>query len=619
MRAVARWCLRLFLFWVVFFLLQQIAFLALNADKLDGIPFGEVLAGFGHALPMHLSAAGYVMILPTVLAVALTWRDRSWPRRTIQVFLIALVVVAALVNAADIGLFQAWGTKVNRKALSYLVYPEEAAHATAGAPLGALVPLFAVECTIGIWWILRSRLVAPLPVSSGRWTGAFALFMPLVLVLAARGGPQDDPINKSWSYYSRHPVLNLGAVNGIWNLFEILVEPAEYTENPYTYLPKEEAHRIFDELHAPGRGPSEHIFTIDRPNIVLVLLESWSGDVIATLGGESDVTPRFTALCDEGLLFTQFYSTGFRTEQGLCAIFSGFPSQPKTTIIRKYGKFDRLPSLVAALDSIGYSSAWYHTGDVDFANMRSYLESMGVDVIHSEDDLPGTKRTEWGAYDEELFSYYLADTGSFRSPYFHVIMTATSHEPFDAPVDGGFPGRNKDQQYRNAAGYTDKCLGSFFDVARRTSDWDSTLYILVSDHGHFLPKGRNHFDAERHRIPCLLLGGALCVHLRGTRNTTLGSHVDLPATVLGQLGRPHARFPWSKDLFDPATCKFAFYTFDDGFGYIEPGQALIFDAVRDRPILWQNTASDGHTDTLMLRNGRALLQVELDRYMELDQ
>jgi len=565
------------------------------------------------------TGCGYVTLAAALPAFTLPWIDRRGTRIFIHVMLIGFVVVSALVNIANCGLFDAWGSILNRKALSYLAWPREAMDAVAGAPWIALLMIFFVECALGIFLIRRIPSRGPVMTAPVRWSALGMVPLTGLLLLAARGGPQDDPINKSWSFFSAHPVLNLSAVNGMWNALEIAVEPAEFEQNPYAFLPVEEAEAIVTGLNAAGRGPSERILSVDRPNIVLILLESWSGDVIEPLGGEPGVTPRFTALCKEGMLFTNFYSTGFRTEQGLCAIISGFPSQPKTTIIRKYGKFDRLPSLVNALDSNGWNSRWYYTGDVVFANTRSYLESMGFDVIHSEEDMPGGQRTRWGALDEELFDLYLADSATFREPYFHAIMTATSHEPFDAPVQGGFSGGGQPQRYRNTVAYTDRCLGDLFDRARRLGDWGRTLYIVVADHGHFLPKNRTHYDMERHRIACLFLGGALLPGLRGTTNATWSSHVDLPATLLGQLGLPHHRFPWSKDLFDPDTRKFAFYTFDDGFGYADRAQAVIYDAAAKRAIHWRDGNAAAEVDSAVLRKGKALLQIELERYMALDQ
>ncbi|MBK7944291.1 MAG: LTA synthase family protein [Flavobacteriales bacterium] len=361
------------------------------------------------------------------------------------------------------------------------------------------------------------------------------------------------------------------------------------------------------------------IANVERPNVLLVLLESWTADVIAPLGGEGLVTPGFTRLCEEGLLLTNFYSTGFRTEQGLCAVISGFHSQPKTTIIRQYGKFDRLPSLVSALDSAGYTSTYWYAGDAVFANTRSYLESMGFDTIHDERSFPITRRTEWGAYDEELFAYHARSTRHAKEPFFHTLMTSTSHEPFDVPLDEGFPGNEYAQRYRNSVHYTDRALASFIDSCKTQSWWNRTLMLIMADHGHFLPKHRSSHEAERHRIPFLITGGALRDELKGQRTDDFGSHVDVPATVLGQLDLPAARFPWSRDLFNPRDAHFAYWTFDDGFGIADAQQMLVFDNLGQRRLQLRDSAASESLNQQLETRGKALEQVLLDRYISLSQ
>lgn len=353
--------------------------------------------------------------------------------------------------------------------------------------------------------------------------------------------------------------------------------------------------------------------------MVLILLESWTADVVGVLGGDSGVTPRFDRLSKEGLLFTNFYSTGFRTEQGLCATISGFPSQPRTTIIRQYGKFDRLPSFGNVLDSAGYRSTYYYAGDVAFANTRAYLEAMGFNKVHDENSFPITQRTQWGAYDEELFNFHLKDAQITTSPFFHTVMTSTSHEPFDVPVDEGIPGKDQPQHYRNSVHYTDRTLGAFLDASKKQQWYDSTLFIIVADHGHFLPHNRGNFAAERHRIPLLFSGGALRKDLRGKQHDTFGCHVDLAATLLAQLDLSRPHFIWSKDLFDPNIPHFAFWTIDDGFGIADATQAQVYDNLSGLLLQRRDTSRNASDTREQLLNGKALEQVLLDQYITLSQ
>jgi phosphoglycerol transferase MdoB-like AlkP superfamily enzyme len=284
-----------------------------------------------------------------------------------------------------------------------------------------------------------------------------------------------------------------------------------------------------------------------------------------------------------------------------------------TTIIRKYGKFDRLPSLAAILKREGWSTAYYYAGDAHFANTRSYLEAMGFDEVLDEDSHPYRRRTDWGAYDEELFALHLQRNKERAAPFFHLIMTSTSHEPFDVPVDEGFTSGREPDRYRNAVHYTDHALGDYLEQARKMPWYDSTLIVIVPDHGHFLPLYRQSYQRERHHIPLLLTGGALSDTLRGHVDHHIGSHVDLAATLLAELGIPHADFPWSKDLRTLGEGN-AFWTFEEGFGMMDERGFVVHDLRSDRRVQMSDTTA--HMEALD-NTGKALLQVLMDQYVGL--
>lgn len=599
------------------FLAQRQLFLAFNHASLQDVSTREILLCHWRALPMDLSTAGYVLAIVWLLSVPLLFREVRWLHRALFGFMAAFIVLSAIVNVADISLFQAWGVKIDRKALGYLRYPREAAGSISFTQLASLLLVAAVQSLFFIFLLRRSGTNKPFNTGPAWQRALAAALMPGLCLLAMRGGPQDDPINKSWSWFSTKPVLNQAAMNSMWNLLEVAATPAEFSSNPYAYMSTKEAEEIFAEQRPTPGGTPKDILQVRAPNVLLILLESWTADVIEPLGGDSAVAPQFTRLCQDGLLFTNFHSTGFRTEQGLAALISGFPAQPATTVIRNFGKFDHLPSLVRSLGDLHYSSRYYYAGDVEFANTRAYLETMGFQKVYDEHAFPIKRRTRWGAFDEELFDFHLRDAGSSERPFFHVIMTSTSHEPFDAPVDEGFAGGDP-QLYRNTIHYTDRCLGAFIDSAK-TKDWyANTLIFIVADHGHYLPRYRAQYSAARHRIPFLITGGALKENLRGTVDGTFGSHVDFAPTLLGQLGSPTAGFNWGRDLFSQGTPHSAFWTFNNGFGIADSAQAVVFDANGEQVIEVRDSSRTADEQRL-LRVGKAQLQVLLDQYIGFDQ
>lgn len=417
MVSILKYYLRIFLYWILLFAFLRVVFLVYQYGHIKAIGISEILLSFWYAIPMDISMTSYIMVIPTLIIGILMFLDRKILRIVLSSWFIIIIILIIFISIADLGLFEAWGSRLNHKAFSYLAYPEEAMTATQAAPLWLLGILFVLQSVPAVWIFLRiGKLKIPgAPI-------AFKIVLPVVMIflllIGIRGGVQTYPINKSWLYYSKHPVLNQATINGTWNAFEILVEPAEYEANPYNYFADEEAQKVFMQLHPVTADTTIKIFNQPSPNIILVLLESWSGDIIEAFGDDKNVTPQFSKLCEEGLLFTNLYSTGFRTEQGLAALISGFPSQPRTTIIRKFGKFDHLPSFAHVLDSNNYTSTYYYGGDLNFANTKTYLTVSGFDHIFGEEDLDVKNRTSWGAFDEELFSLYLDEEGIFREPFF---------------------------------------------------------------------------------------------------------------------------------------------------------------------------------------------------------
>ena len=99
-------------------------------------------------------------------------------------------------------------------------------------------------------------------------------------------------------------------------------------------------------------------------------------------------------------------------------------------------KTDGLPSIPRSLKNAGYSLEYYYGGDADFTNMRSYLVSSGIEKIISETDFPLSERPgKWGAPDHALFQRFLKDLKEEKQqePFFKIVQTSSSHEPFEVP------------------------------------------------------------------------------------------------------------------------------------------------------------------------------------------
>ena len=606
--------LRLIIFWIVLFFFQRLIFIVFQTAHYDCVNFSNLMLCNWYSLGLDISMTSYFLSLPVILLAVFNYNGRKIIRRILFIYFTIFIISSSLILIFDIGLFAEWGSKINGKALSYLAYPKEAIGTVGSSPVLLLLIVFVVLSFLSIWVFkkfVHKHLV------KFKFNIFLKIFLPVILLglllIGARGGLQSHPINKRWSYFSRYSVLNQAAVNSVWNFVEVATKPDLVKENPYNYFDDDEAIKIVKETFKTSRDSTTYLFKINKPNIVMILLESWSAEVTGVYGNNKNATPQFDELSKEGYLFTNYYSTGFRTEQGFAALISGFPSQPTTTIIRKFGKFENLPSIAQTLDSNAYHSSYYYGGNLEFANTKAYMESAGFDKFIGQDDFKYKNRTHWGAYDAELFDFTVTDLKNNPEPFLSIIMTSTNHEPFDFPIDMGFLKTNK---YYNTVRYTDKSLGDFIAKSKNEQWYKNTIFIIVADHAHHNPMGRKNYEIKRHWIPFLIYGEPLKDEYKGQNCDIITCHSDFPAILLSQLKLKHNHFHWSKNIFNKYSPEFAFYSFDDGFGWINPKQVLIYDHKLGDTVFVKNNNIPLKENELYLKQGKAYLQLLVKEYIE---
>jgi hypothetical protein len=99
---------------------------------------------------------------------------------------------------------------------------------------------------------------------------------------------------------------------------------------------------------------------------------------------------------------------------------------------------------------------------------------------------------------------------------------------------------------------------------------------------------------------------------RGKRIHLLGSQTDLAATLLSQLNINHDQFKWSKDLLNPQSIPFAFYSFDNGFGWVNSNQTVVQDNINNKIIFNSKPEINPETN---LQKGRAYMQQVFKQYL----
>jgi phosphoglycerol transferase MdoB-like AlkP superfamily enzyme len=263
------------------------------------------------------------------------------------------------------------------------------------------------------------------------------------------------------------------------------------------------------------------------------------------------------------------------------------------------------------MNGLGYDSEFWYGGEINFANFHSYVINSGFKKIIAEDNFISVSGiSEWGVPDHVLFAALRDSMKKVKEPFIKVVLTLSSHEPFDVPMEPVFTGNNEFTKFRNSVYYADKSVGEFFDWAKKTDWWKNTLVVVVADHYRRNSIDVQSYSEEVFRIPMLWLGGALAI--KGSEVNKIGSQVDIPLTVLHQLDLDvDENYPFSKDLLSEESSSFAFYVFNEGFGFITDTSKYIYDHKLGSSVL----ESGAHPEAGG-KLGKAYLEVLYDDYMK---
>lgn len=609
MRKRLLFCGYTILFWMVFFFITRLIFFTFNLNEAAGLTVTDWFRIQLHGMKMDLSVTAYLLVLPFLFIIGTSFFRKPIFYRFSNIYMSIVLPVLILVTMIDARLYRYWGFRLDITPLIYLETPKEA-FASVTFP-DFFLPILIGIILLVIFLVLYRKIIAPVakafrpdylisPVSF--------LILTVLLVIPMRGGLGIAPLNVGSVYFHENMFANHAAINVNWNTVYSLTKKDKLTKK-YRYFTVQKADSLFTELH-PQSSQTAKLLKTDRPNIILILMESFTSKIVEPLGGQPGITPNFNRLTKEGVLFTNFFANGDRSDKGIICVLSGYPAQPQNSIVKYANKSQKLPILIKDLKKNGYFTTFYYGGEIDFANFNSYFVFSGVDRLVTMDDFDkSTFNAKWGVHDHIMFERFEKDLDQMSSPFFATLLTLSSHEPFDVPMKPVFVGDNSETKFLNSAYYTDKCLGDFIAKAKQSKWWKNSIIIITADHGIRHPgKSPNH-SIGKFKVPMLWLGGAL--NRTGIKVDAYSSQIDIPATVLSQLGISTGDYRFSKNIFGQMNREFAFYTFNNGFGFLTDSAKVVFGNDKKDFIFQEGKGAE--TD---LEFGKAYMQTLSDDFLK---
>ncbi len=601
MKKTLRFLISLLLYYIVVFGLAKVGFMLYNHAS-DTFGAADVAQVWWAGLAMDASTAGYLIILPWLMALIALWWPKLAVRRLLRPYFIIVGFLLTLILAADIVLYEYWQYKLDASVLNYLNLNNGAAESVSVWFLLACLLALVIFTALLAWPAIRLT-PRKLPSVAKKPVGTVVMLVLAGLIfLMIRGGVQESTMNVGRAYYSDHLFLNHAAVNPVFSLGSSISKIKKFDEQ-FRYASPEECDAAFQGLYpADTEDVTESLLRTDHPQLIMIQLESYGAQFIEELGGRKNVSPEISRLIKEGMLFENVYANSYRTDRGTVSAFSGHLSYPTVSVMKIPAKMNRLPSIAHALADEGYATDYTYGGDINIMGKKGYLISAGFQKLTSSKDfsVAEVNESKWGANDSLVFHRVLKNIASrpAEGHWFTAFQTIDSHEPFEVPY------HRLPDKVENAFAWTDHCLGQFIDGLKKLPVWDNLLIVIYADHG--IMYDQTYEDPEFFHIPMLWLGGAI---KEPRRISTLMNQSDMAATILSQMGVSHKQFPWSRNIFSKNyTYPFVYSSYPSGILFKDSTGVSIFDTNADKPILGR--PAEGAD--LRLKRSKAILQKSYD-------
>lgn len=281
-----------------------------------------------------------------------------------------------------------------------------------------------------------------------------------------------------------------------------------------------------------------------KPNILVVLLESWRFDAM-----NERVSPQMHRFSQRASVFSQHFSSGNSTPSGVFSVFYGLHPTYWTAVKANSPAIDN-PVLIDVLKENQYAFGIYADSHFDRHKIKDAM-FRGIEVKESfagrSADLKDADLTR------QLIDF-MADNAAAKQPFFAFAFYKSTHFNYYYPEDHApftparklnlalSGGLHEDREaflndYLNSVHYTDELVGDLIAALDSTGAIDNTIVLITSDHGEEFDD--NHADYWGHtgnftgyqtRVPMIVY-----VPWREPRMVTEPSgHIDIPPTLLAE-------------------------------------------------------------------------------------
>lgn len=451
-------------------------------------------------------------------------------------------------------------------------------------PVAAILTAYVVLLLVLTWFFnhLLRRAERYQPTGIRRWRKVFVILAAALLMTGGIFGKISYyPLRWSDAFFSTNSFISALSSNPVLYFSETLKnrESGFDLSLAKKYYPIMADYLGIEQNSAADTDPASTIANLrfsreeksyspikaEKPNIVLVFLESFGFYKTGLSGNPMDPTPNFDAMANKGILFDRHYVPHGGTARSVFTLVTGIPDIETVKTSTRNPMLVDQQTIISAFK--GYKKYYFLGGSASWGNIRGLLSGNIPELeIYGEGSYSSPRQDVWGISDLHLLEEVNAVLRESKEPFFAIIQTSGNHRPYTIPDDRrGFEVRDVTAEevapygFRSVGDYNsfrfmDHSLGEFLKKLENESYAQNTIFVFFGDHGndreakHMFP-GEEQLMLTEYHVPLVFYAPGLITDAR-TISTT-ASEVDILPTTASLAGLNYTNTTFGRDLLNP--------------------------------------------------------------------
>lgn len=580
---------------IAFFSIFRLLLFFTNISKLnlsDENAFTNTFLAFLMGLRFDNVIMAYILSVPFLL-LSLFHVLKKNPTKTVVLiikwYVNLLLIISFLICSIDIPYFIKFYTRFSFSALSWLD--------NGGFVLGMIFSDFSLWIytfpfiLISILLLFVSkRIINPYLIDAGKTNQIsskiglrillFIVFSFLIFISIRGRTTIKSPIREGTAFFCDNTFLNYLGLNPVFTTISSLKLELKNKKLQLDLMPENDAINYIQKYYSEYQidsliSPICRNITPKNPlskkNIVIIIMESMSANNTKQIMENQSLTQFLDSLSQSSIYFSNAYSAGIHTYNGIYSTLFSYPSLPKFHPMKSL-IFEQHQGLANILKSNNYFNIFFINHDEQFDNIGGFLSANGYNKIVSEKNFKSEDiKSTMGVPDHILFSYSVDELNKIsknNKAFLSVFMTSSNHLPYVLPDDIKFKAKSNDIESQMIE-YSDWAISQFFEKAKSQSWFDETIFVLMGDHGNC--------NDGTYEIPISYVHSPLIFYntgLQNEENTDIASQIDISPTVLGLLGINYQNNTMGIDLINESR-PYAYFSNEDFIGCIDNEFLLI--------------------------------------------